>query len=212
MFNLTKASAIELPLPVRRFPVFTCLYQVKPMEKPVDRTKQAGPAGAACRSYPDQMASIGFTYEHERWALTMASTVVRWRWVCTCSCVPECVQVSGMPKAMCAEGRGHQPTSTALGRQQAGRLHVAHSHATQSARIACNNTRHTPSKIPQTWSHRACNMPWVHSHYLSPNSSHLPIPLPLDFPQNQLSQYKQPCIRAKRVSSIQLDWSYRLKV
>lgn len=31
---------------------------------------------------------------------------------------------------------------------------------------------------------------------------------PPRLPQNPLSQYKQPCIRAKRVSSIQLDWSY----
>lgn len=120
-FYLTKASSIELPLPVRRVPVFTCLYQVKPMEKPADRTKHAGLAGAACRSYPNQLASIGFTYEHERWALKMASTAVRWRWGCVRARVPECVRVSGMPKAMCAEGGGHRPTSTALGRQQADR-------------------------------------------------------------------------------------------
>lgn len=94
-------------------------------------------------------------------------------------CVPECAQVLGMPKAKCEEGRGHQPTSTALGRQQAGRLHVAHSHATESARIACNNnTQHTLSKIPKTWSHRTCNMPLVRSHHLSRNSSQLPTPLP----------------------------------
>lgn len=136
------------------------------MEKPADRTEQARPAGVACRSYLDQLTSIRFTYEHERWALTMASTVVRWRWSCVRALVyPECVQVLGMPKAKCAAGRGHRPTSTALDRQQAGRLDVAHSHATK--RISCN----TPSKNP-TNPDTACNMHLLHSHYLSPNSSH----------------------------------------
>lgn len=46
------------------------------MEKPGDRTKQAGPAGAACRSYPIHLASIGYTSEHERWALKIASTAL----------------------------------------------------------------------------------------------------------------------------------------
>lgn len=43
----SEASAIELPLPVKRFPVYTCINQVKPMEKPTDRRKQAELAGSA---------------------------------------------------------------------------------------------------------------------------------------------------------------------
>lgn len=36
------------------------------MAKPADRTEDSRPAGAACSSYLDQLASIGRTYEHER--------------------------------------------------------------------------------------------------------------------------------------------------
>lgn len=131
------------------------------MEKPADRTKQAGPAGAACRFYPDQLASIGFTYEHERWALTMASTAVRWRWGCVRArvflSVCEC-QACPKPSVRQAEGIGQHPQRSA-GSRQAGRLDVAHSHATESARITCNITQHPPRKLPQTRTHRACNMP-----------------------------------------------------
>ena len=119
------------------------------MENPGDRTKQARPAGAACCSYHNQLASIGFTYEHERWALTIASTAIRWRWGCVRARVPECVWVSGMPKAKCAAGGGHRPTSTALGRQ-AGRLDVAHSHATEIVSNACNTTQQPPPKKTPT--------------------------------------------------------------
>lgn len=137
------------------------------MEKPADRTEQARPAGVACRSYLDQLTSIRFTYEHERWALTMASTVVRWRWscvralvflsVCKCWACPK-------PSVQQAEGIGQHPQRS-TGNRQAGRLDVAHSHATK--RISCN----TPSKNP-TNPDTACNMHLLHSHYLSPNSSH----------------------------------------
>lgn len=56
--------------------------------------------------------------------------------------------------------------------QAAGRLvDISHSHATESARIACNPLH--PRRFPQTQAHRACNMPELHSYYLSPNTSQL---------------------------------------
>lgn len=146
------------------------------MEKPADRTKQARPARVACRSYLGQLTSIRFTYEHERWALTMASTAVRWRWncvralvflsVCECRACPK-------PSVRPVKGIGQHPQRSA-GSRQAGRLDVAHSHATK--RISCN----TPIEKSNN-RHTACSMHLLHSHYLSPNSSHLPIPLPHDF-------------------------------
>lgn len=94
------------------------------MEKPADRTEQARPAGVACRSYLDQLTSIRFTHEHERWALTMASTVVRWRWscvralvflsVCKCWACPK-------PSVQQAEGIGQHPQRS-TGNRQAGSM------------------------------------------------------------------------------------------
>lgn len=62
-----------------------------------------------------------------------------------------------MPKAKCAAGRGHRPTSTALGRQQAGRQAGSMSPIAMRHRargVACNitqhNTTHPSRKIPQT--------------------------------------------------------------
>ena len=60
--------------------------------------------------------------------------------LCTCLYVPDCVRVSGMPKAKCAAGEGHRPTSTAAGliamRQKVRRLHA------------------TPHDIPRKISHK----------------------------------------------------------
>lgn len=118
-----EASAIELPLPVRRFPIFTCLCQVKPMEKPVDRTKQAIPAGAACRSYPIQLASIGYTSEHEHWALMIASMAVQWRWGCARARVPECVcQACPKPSVWQMEGISLHPQHWQAAGRQAGSM------------------------------------------------------------------------------------------
>lgn len=68
----TEASAIELPLPVRRFPVCTSLSRVKPMDNG-ERIEASNVAEG--RRLPVRIrgnVSMGFTSEHERWALTMA--------------------------------------------------------------------------------------------------------------------------------------------
>lgn len=57
--------------------------------------------------------------------------------------------------------------------QAAGRLNVARSHATKSATIACNTTPLEKCHKPR----HTCNMPLLHSQFLRPNFSHLPIPL-----------------------------------
>lgn len=111
----------------------------------------------------------------------MASTVVRWRWGCVHArvflSVCEC-QACPKPSVRQAEGIGQHPQRSA-GSRQAGsmspiamRQRVQGSHATQ----------HPPRKIPQTRTHKACSMPLLHSHYLSPNSSQLPSPLPPGLP------------------------------
>lgn len=146
------------------------------MENPGDRTKQARPAGAACCSYHNQLASIGFTYEHERWALTIASTAVRWRWGCVRARVSECVWVSGMPKAKYAAGGGHRPTSTALGRQQAGSMSPI---AMRQRLWAMHATPHNtpPKKTPtypdkQSMQHALTSLSWSNPKIFYP--AHFP--------------------------------------
>ncbi|KAK9540889.1 hypothetical protein VZT92_003309 [Zoarces viviparus] len=92
------------------------------MEKPADRTKQVGPNWGRLPFLSDQLASIGFTYEHERWALTIGKhgSTMAMVGLCACSCVPECVRVSGMPKAKCCGrlvGIGQHPQRSACSRR-----------------------------------------------------------------------------------------------
>lgn len=71
--------------------------------------------------------------------------------VCECWARP-------MPSVWQAEGIGQHPQRL-TGTRQTGRLDVSHSHATESANIACNTYQNPPRKPPQTRTHTACNMP-----------------------------------------------------
>lgn len=173
------------------------------MEKPADRTKQVGPAGDPCRSYPSQLASIRFTYEHERWALMMASTAstmaVR---LCTCSCPWACVSVGHAQSQVC--GRRRASANIHSTRQAAGRQAGSMSPIAMRQRVrGLHATPHNTPLVKSHTDHATClNVTPTNAQPFPPAPPHPNVP------QNPLSQYKQPCIRAKRVSSIQLDWSY----
>ena len=113
------------------------------MEKPADRTKQAGPPGAACRFYP----GVHRIYRRT-WALGThdGKHVVWWRWGCVyvlvCSWV--CASVGHAQSRVC--GRQRASANIHSARQAADRLE---SRATPSAGIACDNTP-ARNKIPQT--------------------------------------------------------------
>lgn len=115
------------------------------MEEPADREKQAGPAWVACHTYSDQLTSIGFTYEHERWALTMEGTA--WRYIlCACSCVPECVRVLGMPEA---KWRGRRRASANIHKaQQAAALMSPEAMRQKRGEVYACNTQQHPEKGP----------------------------------------------------------------
>lgn len=112
MISLTKAPAIELPLPVRRFPIFTYLCLVKQMAKTADRTNkldQLGPLAVPILSswHPSDLPT-NMSVGHSQWRARHGGRPL---YMSVCEC-------QACPKPSDVPGKGHRPTFTALIRQK----------------------------------------------------------------------------------------------
>lgn len=95
--------------------------------------------------------------------------------LCTCSCFWVCVSVGHAQSQVC--GRRRASANIHSARQTAGRLDVAHSHATEIVSNACNTTQHPPKKTPtypdkQSMQHALTSLSWSNPKIFYP--AHFP--------------------------------------
>lgn len=179
------------------------------MEKPKGRKSKRGATWSRLASLPRYPSDLptNMSVGHSRWARTADGGGVVcmlvcsvFQSVCECRACPE-------PRAWQAEGIGRHPQRSAAVRHRRAELDVASSHARRAQGLHATPHNMPPlveknNPLTQSMHHAFTSLTRSRSPVCCPHQPSLLPPSPSPLVKNHFSQYKQPCIRAKRVSSV----------